>query len=51
VGDLLFGTEACHLLAGEVRPFVGDDGMREAKATYVVLPEQLGYLLSRDVGE
>ena len=28
VGDLVFGTEAYHLFAGEVRPIVGDDGMR-----------------------
>ena len=38
MGNLVFGTETCHLLAGEVHPIVKDDGMRE-----------LDDLLSRDV--
>ena len=49
--DLVFGTDDCHLLANEVRLIVEDDGMREPKAIYDVLPEKLAYLLSYDVGE
>ena len=51
VGDPMFGIEACHLFVGEVHPSVRDDGMREPKATYDVLPEEVNYLLSHDVGE
>ena len=51
VGDLVFGTKTCHLLAGEICPIVEDDGIRESKVTYDVLPEELDYLLFRDVGE
>ena len=49
MGDLVFGTEACHLFAGEVRSVVEDDGTREPKVTYDVLPEEFDNLLSRDV--
>ena len=51
VGDLVYDIEVCHLLSGEVHLIVRDDGMREPKATYNVLPEKLDYLLSRDVGK
>ena len=47
MGYLVFGIEAYHLFAGKVRPVVGDDGMRESKATYNVLLEKFNYLLSR----
>ena len=49
VGDLIFGTETCHLLAGEFCPVVGDDGMRKPNVTYNVLPEELNYPLSCDI--
>ena len=32
VGDLVLGTKACHLHAGEVRPIV-EDGVREPEVT------------------
>ena len=51
MGDLIFCTEACHLLAGEVRSVIGGDGMREPKVLYNVLLQELDYLLSRDVEE
>ena len=51
MGDLVFGTEAHHLLTIEVCPIVGDDGMREPKATYDDLLEEFDYLLSHDVRE
>ena len=31
MGDLIFGTEACHRFAGEVRPIVEDDGIGSLK--------------------
>ena len=40
-GNLLFGIEACHLFAGELCPVVGNDGVREPKATYNVLQRNL----------
>ena len=40
MGDLVFDSEACHLLASEVRPVVGNDGMREPEVTYNVLIEE-----------
>ena len=49
VGDLIFCTEACYLLADEVYPIIRDDSMREPKATYNVLPKKFDYLLSCDI--
>ena len=40
MGDLVFGTEACHLFNGEVHFVVRDDRMREPKATYNVLSKK-----------
>ena len=33
VGELVFGTEACHMFAGEVCLVVKNDGIRKSKAT------------------
>ena len=51
MGDLLLGTEACHLLAREVGPIVGDDGVRKPEVAHDILPEELDNLLPCDVGE
>ena len=51
MGNLVLSTEASYLLAGEVRPIVRDNGVREPKATYDILPKESDYLLSCDIGE
>ena len=48
VGYFILETEARHLLAREVRPIVGDDGMRKAEVTHDIFPEELDNLLPCD---
>jgi len=48
VGDFVHGAKVRHMLAQEVGPIIGDDGMRKPEATNNVLPKDL---LSRDLGE
>ena len=45
MSDVVFGAEAGHLLAGEISPVVRDDYVRDSKATYYVLSEELDNLL------
>ena len=51
MGDIVFGAEAGHLLAGEISSVIRDDSMRDPEATYCVLPEELDNLLPTDLGE
>ena len=51
MGGLVFDTKPCHLFVGKVRPVIGDDVMKEPKATCDVLSEEFDYLLFRDIGE
>ena len=51
MGNLYFGTEASHLLAGEVHPIVGNDGVREPETAYDILSKKFDYLVSCDIGE
>jgi len=51
VDDVVFGAEAGHLLAGEIRPVVRDDSVRDPEATYYVLLEELDNMLPADLGE
>jgi len=51
VGDLILRAEAGHLLTIKVCPVVRDNGVRESKVTYDVLPKKLNNLLSSDFGE
>jgi len=46
VGDFVHGAKVRHMLAQEVGPIIGDDGIRKSEAT--CLPKDL---LSRDLGE
>ena len=50
MSDLVLGTEVCHLLAWEVGPIVGDDGMGKPEVAHNILPEELDNLLLCDVG-
>jgi len=49
VGDLVLGTETCYLLACEIGPVVGDDGMKKPEAMHNVLPKKFDNLLPCDV--
>jgi len=51
LGDVVFGAEAGHLLAGEIGFVVGDDSVGDPEATYYVLLEELSNLLPADLGE
>jgi len=50
VGDVVFGAEAGHMLAGEIKT-VRDECVRDSKATYYVLSEKLDNLLPADFRE
>ena len=51
MGDVIFGTEAGYLLAGEVGSIVGDDSVGNPEAMYYVLPEEFDNMLLADFGE
>ena len=51
MGDLVFGTEARHLLARKVGLIVGDDGMRNPEVAHNILLEELDNLLTCDFRE
>ena len=51
VSDLVLGAKACHWLACEVGPIVGDVGLRKPKAIHDILLEEVDNLLPCDVGE
>ena len=51
MGDVVFGTEASHLLAGKISSVVGDDSVRDPEVTYYVLPEKLDNLPPTDLEE
>ena len=50
-GDILFGVEADHLLAGKISSIVRDDCVRNSEVTYYVLPKELDNLLPTDFRE
>jgi len=51
VGNVVFGTETGHLLAGEISSVIGDDSVRDSEATYYVLSEKLDNLLPANLRE
>ena len=51
VVNLILGTEGGYLLAGEVRPIIRDDSVREAEATQDVMLQELDHLMPNDFGE
>jgi len=51
MGDVVFGAEVGHLLAGKISSIVGDDCVRDSEATYYVLAEKLDNLLHSNFEE
>jgi len=49
-GDVVFGVEVGHLLAGKISTVIRDS-VGDPEATYYVLPEGLDNLLSTDLRE
>jgi len=45
MGDVIFATEAGHLLAGKISSIIGDESVGDPEATYYVLSEELNNLL------